>query len=136
MALRDKTVGFLGAGNMAEALIRGLLNAETISSASILATARRPERLALLNEKYGVQGITTNIELVQKADIVVLSVKPQILGKVLAETGSIFRQNHLVVSVAAGYPMVEIQRLLTMVPSTTKFLRIGCNPQWCLFYVI
>jgi pyrroline-5-carboxylate reductase len=105
-----KTIGFLGAGNMAEALIRGLLRGH-FEAAQITASGPRQERMAELHERFGINATTDNRQPAA-ADIVVLSVKPQILRRVLEEVGGLIRADSLVISIAAGVPIAAIQARL------------------------
>jgi len=75
----DKKLGFIGAGNMGEALFKGLLNTKAAKPAQIFVSARRPERVRELAQAYGVRG-GSNAEVAREADVVVLCVKPQILA--------------------------------------------------------
>jgi pyrroline-5-carboxylate reductase len=95
-----KTIGFLGAGNMAEALIRGLLRGP-FEAGQITASGPREERMAELRERFGINATTDNRQSAG-ADIVILSVKPQILSRVLDEVGGLIRADALVISIAAG----------------------------------
>src|SRR5690242_10737784 len=79
-----RTIGFIGAGNMAEAMIRGLLRGNDFAPEQVSASGPRQERVAELREKYGIDAGTNNSIPAQK-DLVVLSVKPQILSRVLDE---------------------------------------------------
>ncbi|MFN2550303.1 MAG: pyrroline-5-carboxylate reductase family protein [Myxococcales bacterium] len=71
----DKKLGFIGAGNMGEALFKGLLNTKAAKPQQILVSARRPERVRELAQAYGVRGVT-NAEVARESDVVVLAVKP------------------------------------------------------------
>ncbi len=108
MPLTGKKVAFIGAGNMAEAMIRGLLKAKAIEPCDVLVTGRRAERMETLKERYGTTGFLNNREAAAIADVVVLSVKPQILGKVTDEIGDAIRADALVVSIAAGISIAQI----------------------------
>ena len=77
----DKTLGFIGAGNMGEALLKGLLKTGAAKPAQILASARRPERVRELQQAYGIRG-GSNAEVARESDVLVLCVKPQILDLV------------------------------------------------------
>lgn len=112
MALQDSRIAFIGAGSMAEALIRGLIHANVIAAERIIGTGRRPERLRVLQEQYGIQTSTDNVQAVQDADVVVLSVKPQILPQILTEVAESIHPEALVISVAAGIPLKVIERAL------------------------
>lgn len=108
----ERTIAFLGAGNMAEALIKGLLRAGTARPDAILATARRPERLEALRSTYGVRTTLDNLSAVREADVVVLAVKPQALDKVLVQVAPAAGPEKLFVSVAAGVPISALERRL------------------------
>jgi pyrroline-5-carboxylate reductase len=100
-------LGFIGAGNMGEALLKGLL--KTQSPSQILVSARRPERIAELEKTYGVKG-GSNAEVARESDVLLLCVKPQILDQVLR--GLEVAPDKLVISVAAGVPIAAIERRL------------------------
>ena len=107
----DKTIGFIGAGNMAEAMIRGLLRGKVFAPEDVVASAPREERRAELAEKYGIRAVEDNREAASQA-IVVLSVKPQILSRVLEEVSAAVRPGALVISIAAGVPVAAIESRL------------------------
>ncbi|MET0402188.1 MAG: pyrroline-5-carboxylate reductase [Cystobacter sp.] len=108
----ERTIAFLGAGNMAEALIKGLLRAGTARPDSIIATGRREERLEPLRRTYGVRTTLDNIAAVREADVVVLAVKPQALDKVLVQVAPAVSPQKLFISVAAGVPLAVMERRL------------------------
>ena len=108
----DQTIGFLGAGSMAEALIRGLLKGDDAKRERIIASGPRAERMSELRERFGIMTTTNNRELVEQCDIVVLSVKPQIMSGVLDEIRGALKPNVLVVSIAAGVPIAAIESRL------------------------
>ena len=83
--LASQTIGFIGAGNMAEALIRGLVRGGHVAANRVRASAPRRERLDELAAAYGIEVTSDNREVARGAGIVVLSVKPQIMDKVLRE---------------------------------------------------
>jgi pyrroline-5-carboxylate reductase len=107
----DKKLGFIGAGNMGEALFKGLLNTRAAKPEQILVSARRPERVQELVNAYGVRG-GSNAEVARASDVVVLAVKPQILDQVLRGISPQMSSDKLVISVAAGVPIAAIERRL------------------------
>jgi pyrroline-5-carboxylate reductase len=107
----NRTIAFLGAGNMAEAMIRGLLRGSHFTPEQITASGPREERMTELQERFGIRTTTDNREAAI-ADIVVLSIKPQILSRVLAEVGGTIRPDALVISIAAGVPIAAIESRL------------------------
>jgi pyrroline-5-carboxylate reductase len=132
-ALASKTIGFLGAGNMAEALIRGLLHGGQPAQL-ILASAPRRDRLDEIVGLYDIVTTTDNREVARKSDILVLSVKPQILERVLREVATEVRPGTLVVSVAAGISTATIEALLSeqarvvrSMPNTPALVRAGAT---------
>jgi pyrroline-5-carboxylate reductase len=112
MSLRNKTVAFIGAGNMGEALISGLLAAKTVPSSRIIAADVRAERREVFMSSFGVQTVDDNVEAVKAADIVLLAVKPQQMSEVLAGVKSVMSGSKLVVSIAAGVTTARIEREL------------------------
>jgi pyrroline-5-carboxylate reductase len=116
----DGTLGFIGAGNMAGALIKGLLHSGTIAAGHIVASDVEQERLDELVKTHGVRTTRDNHALVRDCDIVVLAVKPQAIDKVLAQIASDVTQKHLIVSIAAGVPGMAIEGKL---PPKTRLVR-------------
>lgn len=95
-------IAFIGSGVMAEVMINGLLTRGVTSPDRIFAAGPRAERAEQLVATYGVRASTDNVEAAENADIVVLSVKPQTLAKVLKQIRPSIRQEHLVMSIIAG----------------------------------
>src|SRR5690606_21397902 len=110
--LRDQRLAIIGAGNMGEALLRGLLHAGAIAPERVVATGRRESRLATLHATYGVTVTTNNREAVKDATIVMLGIKPQIFGRVLPEIANDIPAEALVVSIAAGMTIASICKAL------------------------
>ena len=119
----SKTIGFVGAGNMAEAMIRGLLRGGDFAAESVSASGPREERMRELREKYSINATTDN-KVPAASQIVVLSVKPQILSRVLDEIGGVISSDALVISIAAGVPVAAIQARLA---SGTRVVRAMPN---------
>lgn len=115
-----RNVGFLGAGNMASALIRGLLAAEVTRADQLCTSDPKPERLREIAEEHGIVTTADNAELVRRSDVVVLSVKPQIIDRACTEIAPLLQPHHLVISVAAGVPLEAMEARL---PSGTRVVR-------------
>ncbi|HEY6011700.1 MAG TPA: NAD(P)-binding domain-containing protein, partial [Nitrospirota bacterium] len=81
----DKKIAFLGGGNMAEALIKGLIAAGTAKPEQILVADVSADRLAHLNKAYSVVAQKSNLDAARAADVIILSVKPAIVEKALAD---------------------------------------------------
>lgn len=102
MMLKNQRLGFVGAGNVAQALIRGLLGSKRVLPENITIAGRRRERTAATAERLGVKCATDCVNCVASADIVFLCVEPQSLPKVLPQVREGIRHDALVISVAAG----------------------------------
>lgn len=127
-------IGFIGAGNMAEALIRGLVRGGHISPERVLASAPRRDRLEELHAAYGIRVTADNREVARTAGLVVLSVKPQLVDKVLREIGDQLRPGTLVISIAAGVDTEAIEaavadgvRVVRAMPNTPALVGAGAT---------
>jgi len=122
--MENRKIGMLGTGNMASALIRGLLSSKTLRPEQIRGSDVRAEHLAELEKKYGIQTTTSNPELLAWANVVVLAVKPQVIDRVLDQISGELSTDTLVISVAAGVPIRSIEARL---PAGTRVLRAMPN---------
>jgi pyrroline-5-carboxylate reductase len=104
----DKKIAFVGSGTMAEAMIRGLLAQKIVEANQIIAAGPRADRGERLRERHGIQVTVDNTRAAEEGQIVVLSVKPQILKVVLPEIRGHLRRQDLVLSIIAGTPIERI----------------------------
>ncbi len=132
MSVKGKKVGFLGAGNMGEAMIRGLLKAGLVPAEDIFAADPRLERLEQLAKLYGIHVLSDNTLLVKRVDVVIVAVKPQIIHPVLKEVAPAVAPRQLVISVAAGVPTAALRadlpkgvRLIRVMPNTPALVLEG-----------
>ena len=132
--LASQTIGFIGAGNMAEALIRGLVRGNHVPAGRVSASGPRRERLDQLAQSYGIGVGVDNREIARNAGVVVLSIKPQILDKVLREIGEHLQPGTLIVSVAAGVSTEAIEsmvaqgvRVVRAMPNTPALVGAGAT---------
>ena len=98
----------IGAGTMGEAIIAGLLRQKLTSPENIYASEPRLERCEELQMKYGVKTSTQNVQVLADADVVLLSVKPQVLDKVLNELKGFIPSEAVVISILAGATIEKI----------------------------
>jgi pyrroline-5-carboxylate reductase len=106
------TIGFVGSGNMAEALTNGVLKAGVYRPGQVYVSDVRPERLEYLREHYGVRLAADNADLASKVDVLVLSVKPQNMGTALESIKDSLTADVLVISIAAGIKTSRIASVL------------------------
>jgi len=132
MSLKNKTIAFLGAGNMGEALIRGLLTARTVTPLQIVATDVRPERLVELAKTFAIRTTDNNTQAVMDADIVLLAVKPQQMSAVLSPLKATGVTGKLFISIAAGVTTARIEselggvaHVVRVMPNTPALVGAG-----------
>ena len=128
-------IGFIGSGNMAEALIGGLIAKGTSSLDKICSSNPSQGRLDLFKSRFGIStfgGKGSNLEVVKWAQILVLAVKPHLLDGVLEEIKDHLTPEHLVLSIAAGYTIERMQqkigknhRIVRAVPNTPSMVGAG-----------
>jgi pyrroline-5-carboxylate reductase len=123
MSVKGKKIGFLGGGNMGEALIRGLLKTGLIPPEDLFVADVRLDRLEELARFYGIHTLSDNPLLVRRVDVVILAVKPQILTTVLGEVAPAVA-GKLVISIAAG---VSTAALRSHLPSGVRLIRTMPN---------
>jgi pyrroline-5-carboxylate reductase len=128
-----ETIGFIGGGNMAQALIKGIIKAKVYKSGNIFVSDIKPERLAYLSKEYGIQMVGDNKALAGKVDTLVLSVKPQTMAAVLGEIKDAVRTKTLIISIAAGKRIAAIAGVLgdaaivRVMPNTPALIGEGAS---------
>lgn len=108
----DRKIGFVGGGNMAEAIIRSLLDGGLCLASDILVSDVRRERLAHLRGGFGVDVAESNTACAESSDIVILAIKPQSMAAVLEELSRARTDGTLVISIAAGITTAAIEGAL------------------------
>ncbi|MBW1997828.1 MAG: pyrroline-5-carboxylate reductase [Deltaproteobacteria bacterium] len=112
MGFEDGNIGFIGAGNMATALIKGIVESGLYDPKDVAASDVNREQLQKISSSFGIQACTDNNELVRKSGIVLLAVKPQSMAGVLEEIRENVRKDQLFISIAAGIPLKMIHGVL------------------------
>lgn len=126
-----RKIGFIGAGKMAEALARGVIRAGVADAGDISASDPSEERRRLFSEDIGVGVLEDNPQLVKAAEVVVLSVKPQLVPVVVAQIASAVKPEHLIVSIAPGITLSWLEeklgtgRLARVMPNTPALVGEG-----------
>lgn len=105
-----RRISFIGSGAMGEAIIKGLVAQEVVRASQIMASDPVATRREQMESQFGVLTTSSNLEAVKEADVVVLSVKPQILPKVMAELKGQIPPEALLLSIVAGVPIATMQR--------------------------
>ena len=141
-------IGFIGLGNMATAIIGGLLREDTtlsgedgdatvITAANIIGSAKTEATRQKRAEQFGIAVTASNREVAEAADVLVLAVKPQFFPEVIAEIRDAVSENTLVISIAAGLTLERIaglfdrnvtaMRLIRCMPNTPALVNAGCT---------
>jgi len=132
--MQQPTITFIGAGNMASALIGGLI-ADNYPAAKIWATDPNPEKLEQLHKRFGIHTTTNNEQGVAQSEVLVLAVKPQILKSVVtALSASIQRKAPLLISIAGMISTVHLENwlgaklpIIRCMPNTPALIRCGAT---------
>lgn len=133
MTDKPKT-GFIGAGNMATALIKGLIQSGVYKTDQLVASDKDEEALKSISSEFGLKCFSSNRELVRECSIVVISVKPQNMKDVLNAVKGEIRDDHLIISIAAGIPLSMIRDILMrdlplirVMPNTPALVQKGAS---------
>jgi pyrroline-5-carboxylate reductase len=117
----DRKIAFIGGGNMAEALIKGMLSADVAKAKQITVTDPSPERREQL-KRFQVTVTDSNLQAVKESEIVLLCVKPQVMDAVLAEIAAVTDRSKLVISIAAGVTIARLEKALAGGPRIVRVM--------------
>jgi pyrroline-5-carboxylate reductase len=125
-------VAFIGAGNMATALVQGFIDAGLYEPREICASDVDAAKRGGMKRRWGVSTTSDNVTMVKGARVIVLAVKPQIIDVVLTELRPVVRRDHVFVSIAAGVPTRRLEdglgsraRVVRVMPNTPALLGQG-----------
>jgi pyrroline-5-carboxylate reductase len=131
---KRKVIGFIGTGNMGEALIAGLLKAKFITPEQVMAFDADGKRLRSIQKKYGIKKASDNLHLSSQCDPILLCVKPQSMKEVIEEISESLDPSKLLISIAAGVPLYVIEayarkqlRLIRVMPNIAVLVQEGAS---------
>ena len=123
---------------MADALLGGFLEKKAFKKDNVVVSDIAEERRDFMHDKFGVRVTGDNTALCDQLKIIVLAVKPQVMDEVLEEIAPMVTQEHLLVSIAAGYPLSKMEailgedkRLVRVMPNTPSKIGAGATG-YCL----
>lgn len=125
------TIGFIGGGNMASAIISGLIAKDLYAPQNIMASAATEKSVLRLSNVFGIKATTSNKDIVENSDIIVLAVKPYMVFKVIDEIGPYFKKDQLVISIASGVKLEKLmgamkdQKVYRAMPNTPASVNLG-----------
>ncbi len=127
-------IGFIGLGNMAKAIIGGMLQNEMVQPGDIVGMAKTAATRQKVGEEYGIKIRESNAGVAKEADVIVLAVKPQFLQEVIEEIREEVSLSKLVISIAAGKSIAWLEesfdkpvRLVRCMPNTPALVGAGCT---------
>lgn len=109
--LKDKRVGFIGCGNMAQAMIGGMVSSGVVQGSQLLVSNRSKGKLEAAKEKYGVAIAENNRQTARESDLLFLAVKPGMFPQVIGEIKDSVREDTVIISIAAGQTLSGITKL-------------------------
>jgi pyrroline-5-carboxylate reductase len=126
-------VGIVGAGVMAEAIIAGLVADRAVEAGTLVASHPRRDRRDILAERHGIRAVASNREALAGAEVIVLAVKPQMLGRVMRELRAELSEDQVVVSIVAGATIrtlvdgLQHAAVVRAMPNTPSQIRRGIS---------
>jgi pyrroline-5-carboxylate reductase len=131
-------VGLIGAGNMGEALIKGLLKSHLVRTYEIIASDRSAKRVRYLEKTYGIHTTRKNLGVTAAAETIILAAKPQDLESICQEIHSTLTKEHLVISITAGIDFAKLRkmlgtkpRLIRVMPNLPAVIDAGISAIFC-----
>lgn len=125
-------IGFIGCGNMATSIIKGIIRKQIIDAENIIASAKTKATLDRVQKELGVKVSTDNLEVTENSDILVLAVKPQYYPEVIAQIKDVVRKEQIVISIAPVKTLDWLQeqfggavRLVRTMPNTPALVGEG-----------
>lgn len=120
----EKTIGFIGTGNMGKAIIQGMLKAGLVEPNEIVASRKNTEALGELQQELGIRTATENTAVAQEADILFLAVKPHFYQTIIQEVRDHVRPDTIVVNIAAG---ISVKNMEDWFARPVKVVRVMPN---------
>ncbi len=128
-----KKIGFLGGGQMAEALIKGMIQGNLVEPSQLFVIDPVEERCSILNSTYNISA-STDTAPIWDCEIIIIAVKPQIMGMLLENSREYITSKHLCVSIAAGVPLSFMEgkladgcRVVRVMPNTPALVLEGAS---------
>jgi pyrroline-5-carboxylate reductase len=123
----NKKITFIGAGKMAEAILKGILSKKLLTKNNITLTDINNERLEYISKEYGVNTSMNNPSAITGADVILLAVKPQAINKLLQEIYPILEKQQLILSIVAGVKLQTLDKdkrlkVIRLMPNTPALI--------------
>ena len=127
-------LGVIGCGNMAQAMLQGILSKGLYKKDDIIVSRRSEEALSQIQKELGVQTTTDNFEVATKADVLILAIKPYQFAEVIPSIADAVKEDALIISIAAGQTIANIEnlfgktiKLVRTMPNTPALVMAGAT---------
>lgn len=132
--MEEKVIGFIGLGNMAKAMIGGLLQNDFVKCTQIIGNAKSEETKRNVHDQFGIITALNNKEVAEKSDVLILAVKPQMIDDVLEEIKDAIKPDVLILSILAGKTIDYLEngfgrkiKLARCMPNTAALVKESCS---------
>lgn len=132
--MENRQIGFIGLGNMAKAMIGGLLREEYVKKEQILGSAKTEATIHKVKKDYGIITESDNKKVAGKSDILILAVKPQVIDGILTEIKDSLKEDVLIISILAGKTIEYLEkgigkkvRIARCMPNAPALVGAGCT---------
>ena len=132
--MEKKMIGIIGLGNMAKAIIGGLLQNGFTQKEKIIGSAKTEKTLLKVRNDFGILTVMDNCEVAKQADVLILAVKPQMIEGVLGEVRDVLKEDVLVISILAGKTIEYLEKgigkkvkLARCMPNTAALVQASCS---------
>ncbi|KGX87228.1 pyrroline-5-carboxylate reductase [Pontibacillus litoralis] len=130
----EQTIGFIGSGNMAQAMMGGMIRSELVPASQIIASARTEATLSRVAAQFGIQTNLNNRHVAREADILILAIKPHDYQTVLEEIKHDVSQEAIIIPIAPGIRFVDLQqafeqemKVVLAMPNTPSLIEAGMS---------
>ncbi len=127
-------IGIIGLGNMAGAILNGMLQKEIVKRDEVIGSAATDNTISRITKQYGIETTLDNRKVAEAADILILAVKPQFMADVIGQVKDYVRENTLLITIAAGKPISWYEeafgksiKLVRCMPNTPAMVGEGCT---------
>lgn len=127
-------IGFIGLGNMAKAMMGGMIAKKVVAPADVIGSDKAPAMCDMAAEKYGIAVTSDNIAVAKEADMLFLAVKPQFISGVLAEIKEAVSDSTVIISIVAGKSLAFLEaglgasrKIVRCMPNTPALVGEGCT---------
>jgi pyrroline-5-carboxylate reductase len=134
----NKKIGFIGCGNMAQAMIGGIIKSGMVSADNIYGSDNYDKNLNIAKEKFQINTAKDNLELAKNCDILILAVKPHIYPLVVEEIKDFVKEEVIIVTIAAGITIAFMEkafgrslRIVRTMPNTPAMVGEGMSALCC-----